>query len=94
MKRNEINVMSRFEEIFVSEDPAIDQLARGFHFILGLQLSDSRKEIDLLKAMGDREGLIKEQIKNSTIEHVITRFDDCYFRATGKKWDRKKRQDG
>lgn len=87
MKRNEINFLAQFDQIFNNEEAPIDQLAKGFHFLLDIQLLDSKSEMDLLKAMGDRENLIKEQIKHSTIEHVIARFDECYFRATGKAWD-------
>ena len=39
-------------------------------------------------ALGDRDRLVKEQIKASTLRHTREIFNDCYFRATGKKaWD-------
>lgn len=87
MKRKDINFLEKFDQIFSGDEAQIDQLARGFHCLLDIQLLDSKREMDLLKAMGDRENLVKEQIKYSTIEHVIARFDECYFQAAGKAWD-------
>ncbi len=87
MKRQEIDFYREFNQIFEHDDAPIDQLARGFHYILGRQMVDSEREMELLRALGDKEGLIREQIKHSTIEHVIARFGECYYRATGESWD-------
>ena len=86
MKRREIDFHREFNQIFENENTPINQLATGFHYILDCQLLDSKREMEVLRAIGDREGLIKEQIKHSTIEHVIARFGECYFRATGESW--------
>lgn len=83
MKRREIAFHQQFDAIFQSDKEPVDQLAAGFGFVLSRVLSDSEKEMEILRAMGDKGGLVKEQIKHSTIEHVLEVFGDCYRRATG-----------
>ena len=74
------------DQIFASQADAIDRLSEGFHYILGQHMEDSGREIELLKALGDREQVVKEQIKHSLFQHVLSVFNDCYFRATGEFW--------
>jgi hypothetical protein len=85
MNRN-LEVHNTIERIFSSQAAAIDRLAEGFHYLLVVHLENSDRETELLKALGDRDQLVKEQIKRSTIQHVLEVFDDCYFRATGESW--------
>lgn len=88
MKKREINYHREYEAIFQTEKPPVELLADGFNFVLSRVLVESEWEMDLLRAMGDRERLIKEQIKNSTIQHALEVFGECYLRATGQSWDR------
>jgi len=38
--------------------------------------------------MQDREKLVKEQIKMEMMKFVRSMFNDCYYRATGRRaWD-------
>jgi len=76
----------KLEQIFASQAPAIDRLAQGFHYILGQHMEESGREIELLKALSDREQVVKEQIKHSLFQHVLSVFNDCYFRTTGELW--------
>jgi len=85
MKRN-LEVQKKIDQIFSGQSSELDRMAEGFHFILELHLEDSNRELELLQALGDREKLIKEQIKQSTVRHVLRIFDDCYFRTTGEVW--------
>lgn len=85
MNRN-YQTHKRIKEIFASTSPEIYRLAEGFHYILKLHLAETRREMELLQAMGDRGQLVKEQIKHNTIQHAISVFDDCYFKATGNSW--------
>jgi hypothetical protein len=85
MSRN-IEVHNKIEQIFSSPAPEINRLAEGFHYILEVQLADTGREMELLQALGDRDRLVKAQIKHSTLQHVLGVFDDCYFRATGVTW--------
>ncbi|MEJ2757419.1 MAG: hypothetical protein P8046_02960 [Anaerolineales bacterium] len=86
MKKLEQQFHQKMNQIFSSSDPEIDRLAAGFHFILNRELAESQLEMELLRALGDKDSLVKEQIKHSTIQHAASIFADCYFRATGERW--------
>ena len=88
MKRN-LETHRKVDQIFSSQSSEIDRLAEVFHFILEQHLTDTAREMELLQAMGDKGQLVKEQIKYSTVQHVQSVFDDCYFRATGVSWQQK-----
>ena len=45
-------------------------------------VADAEREVELLRAMGDREALVKEQIKLSTVRHLRGIFEQCYHGAT------------
>jgi hypothetical protein len=87
MKRREIGFHQHFEEIFESEKLTVEKLAEGFGFVVSRILAESYREIEILRAMGDKGGLVKEQIKHSTVQHVMEAFGECYFRATGERWE-------
>lgn len=77
--------MKEFEEIFASDLSEADKIAKGFHHIINTIIAHSQNEIELHKAMNDKETLVKEQIKLSTIKHARDIFDMAYTRATGKR---------
>jgi hypothetical protein len=77
-----------YEEIFASDLSEADKIAKGFHHIINTIITHSENEIELRKAMNDRETVVKEQIKLSSIKHARDIFDMAYLRATGKRsWD-------
>ena len=77
-----------YEEIFESDISEADKIAKAFHMIIGSIETHTNNEIELRKAMNDRETLVKEQIKLSSIQHAKGIFDMVYLRATGKRsWD-------
>mgnify|MGYP006969490412 CR=1 len=81
-------MQKEYEEIFESDLSEADKIARAFHFIINSIETHTNNEIELLKAMNDRETLIKEQIKLSSIQHAKGIFNMVYLRATGKRsWD-------
>jgi len=81
-------MQKEYEEIFDSDLSEADKIAKAFHFVINTIETHSNNEIELLKAMNDRETLIKEQIKLSTIQHAKGIFNMAYQRATGKRsWD-------
>jgi len=88
MKKRENKFHQQYEAIFHSDKRKVDQLADGFDLVLSRVLIESEREMDLLRAMGDRGGLIKEQIKHSTILHALEVFGECYQRATSLSWNR------
>jgi hypothetical protein len=83
-----METMDEFNLIFEADLPEVEKLTRAFDLVTGRYLEAARKEIELLKAMGDGEALVKEQIKMSTLEHARGIYADCYQRATGRSaWD-------
>lgn len=77
-----------YEEIFESDLSEADKIAKAFHQVINSIETHTNNEIELRKAMNDRETLIKEQIKLSSIQHAKGIFDMVYMRATGKRsWD-------
>jgi hypothetical protein len=80
--------MNELDEIFASKGTDIDKLAQAFAWITHTEMEHSRQEIELLRAISDKEELVKEQVKSSTLEHARSIFHFCYLRITGKKaWD-------
>ena len=78
-------MQKEYEEIFDSDLSEADKIARAFHFIINSIETHTNNEIELLKAMNDRETLVKEQIKLSTVKHVRDIFNMAYLKATGKR---------
>lgn len=89
MKKRNIAFHKKINSIFASPKPELEKLAEGFHLITRDQITHSLREQELLQALGDKQGLVKEQIKMSTIEHVVSIFDECYQRATGDTFEPK-----
>jgi hypothetical protein len=80
--------MNEMEQIFTSDLPEMEKLSRSFDWVIKFYVTHSEREIELFRAMGDKEELIKEQIKLSTIEHVRGIFAYCFLKTTGRKaWD-------
>ncbi|MCP4419058.1 MAG: hypothetical protein GY805_20775 [Chloroflexi bacterium] len=77
--------MKEYEAIFKTDLSEADKIAKAFHHVIDIIVTHSKNEIELLRAMSDRETLIKEQIKLSSIEHAKGVFDMAYFKATGKR---------
>ena len=93
MKKREMEFHQKFNQIFEGEAAALEKVAAGFHFIINRHLVESTREMEVLRALGDKDGLIKEQIKHSTLQHALSSFDECYFRAVGESWALKGEKD-
>ena len=74
-----------FEAILASDLPEAEKLARAYQLIITQHMEHSRREIELLKAMGDKEALVKEQIKLGVLEYSLGVWAHCYWRVTGRK---------
>jgi hypothetical protein len=93
MNKREIQLQRELEEIFNAKHPLIDQLANAFHAVIQWHLEEDQNEIELLRAMADKEGLVRAQIKHSTLQYAVSVLDDCYYRAVGQTWRLKERSD-
>ncbi len=77
--------MDDFLEIFEMDLSEAEKVSRSFDHITSFYIQHSEQEIELLRAIGDKENLIKEQIKMETMKHFRSIFNDCFKRSTGKK---------
>jgi hypothetical protein len=80
-----INLMPQFEAIMAQDIEEIDKLAQAFRFLITEHVAIAKREAELLRAMDDKEALVKEQIKANTMEYTLGVFAHCYYSATGRK---------
>lgn len=66
------------------EKTEFDQVIEGFDFITRTIIEQSDKDIELNRALGDNEAVIREQIKRSTLIHARSILNTCCQLATGK----------
>ena len=78
-------MQKEFEAIIASDLPEVEKVAQAYQWIMTDQIEHSHNEIELLKALGDQENLVKEQIKLGVIEYTAGIFAFCYQQATGRK---------
>lgn len=77
--------MDEYQVIMASELREVDKVKAAFELITGVMIQHAEQEIELLRALNDRENLVKEQIKLSTVRSVRAIFAEAYRQATGRK---------
>jgi hypothetical protein len=82
---NDQDIFDWIREIQRSDRPEIEKLEEFFGQITTQIIGFAEKEIELAKAMQDRESLIKQQIKMETIKTARRIFARGYQIATGRK---------
>ncbi|MCP4139503.1 MAG: hypothetical protein GY755_04285 [Chloroflexi bacterium] len=83
-----VNTTPQLEDIYASEGSDLEKLKSAFDAITKTILEQSAHELEVLRAMSEKDALVKEQIKKSTVKHVRYVFNHCYTKVTGKKaWD-------
>jgi hypothetical protein len=85
MKRDDAKGL---DDIIESNLPDIEKLAQSFGWIASRNIERTGHEIELARAMGDQELVVREQIKMEMMKHARSIFQDCYQRVTRKRaWD-------
>jgi hypothetical protein len=80
--------MNEIDEILTTDLPDIQKLAKIFQWITNYYIQNSAQEIELLKALGDQEALVREQIKQSVFRHTQSIFQQSHLLVTKRKaWD-------
>jgi hypothetical protein len=74
-----------FEAILASDLPDLEKLTQAYRFVLKDQITIANREIELQKALGDQEKMIKEKIKKGAIEYSASIFAFCYLKVTGRQ---------
>ena len=67
--------------------PEVDKVMRAFDYIVDQQVELGAREVELARAMKDRESVIREQIKMETIKYAQSSLRDCYRLFVGRKYD-------
>ena len=79
---------ARIEEILAADLPEATKVARAFEAITRIVLTHAEREIELARAMGDANEVIKQQIKRETMKAARGILQGCHQRVTGKRgWD-------
>ena len=82
------NEHSQYMHIFESDLTEIEKVARAFDMVTGQVLDHAQKDLEVYKAMGDKESLVKEQIKMETIAYARGVFNQAFTRVMGRSaWD-------
>lgn len=88
MRSKDRKFNKEYESIFESDCSELEKITKAFDLVTTHFKSYSENETELLKAMNDKENLIKEQIKTGMVELIRGMYNECHRRATGKKaWD-------
>jgi hypothetical protein len=72
------------QKIAKKDLPEIEKLAEAFNLLSNRYIEHSQNEVELLRALGDEESLIKERIKAGVMENARSMFRDCYRVITGR----------
>jgi len=76
------------DELKALDLPESAKLAQAFDWATRRTIEYADQEIELAKAMGDQETVVKRQIKMSTMKHARSIFEDCYRVLIGRSaWD-------
>ncbi len=83
-----MRVMEEVNRIVSSDLAELDKVMQAFDVITSSIVEAAGQEAELSRAMGDRESLVKEQIKMETVKHARAILNDCYMRVTRRRaWD-------
>jgi hypothetical protein len=90
MQELDTSCASEVERILASDQPDLEKVAQAFDCITRFVVEHALAEIELARALQDREQLVKIQIKKDTMAHARSVFQTCYRRVTGRRpWHEK-----
>lgn len=80
--------MKEIREIVRKDLPDIHKLAQAFDLLTSRYIEEAHNEVELRRAMGDEESVIKERIKAGVMETARDMFQDCFRLIAGRSaWD-------
>jgi hypothetical protein len=80
--------MQEIDDILASDLSDLEKLAKVFRWITDFYIRNAEMEIELQKALGDQDALVKEQIKQSVFQHAQSIFQQSHLLVTKRKaWD-------
>lgn len=63
----------------------LEKITEAFDYVTRTIIEQSDKDIELNRALGDSDAVIREQIKKSTLIHARSVLNLCHQRVTGKE---------
>lgn len=80
--------MKEVREISRQHLPDIEKLAQAFDLLTSRYMEQAHNEVELRRAMGDEDSVIKERIKAGVMESARGMFQECYRLIVGRSaWD-------
>lgn len=80
--------MAQIQQITASDQSDLERVRDSFAQITETIIAQAAQEVERLRAMNDREKMVKEQIKMNTVQTVRGVFNHCYLQITGRRaWD-------
>ena len=80
-KKRDKDTMQAYTAVMASELPVIEKVREAFKLVTDFYIEDGEREIELLRAMSDREGVVKVQVKVSTLRSAQAIFAEAYHQA-------------
>ncbi len=77
--------MDDYRHIFETDLSELEKLSQGFRWAIDQMIRYSEAELEVQRALGDQQELVKTQIKISTLKFAQRVFMDNYLMATGRK---------
>ena len=88
MTKYDYDAHNQYNQILESDLPEIEKIAQAFELVTGQIIDHGQKDLEIFKAMGDTESLVKEQIKQETLRFARGVFQEAFSRVTGRSaWD-------
>ena len=88
MKLRDRQFMIEYESIFESDRSELEKITEAFDLLTNHYKSHGENEVELLRAVNDKEKLVEEQMKLGMIDLVRGMYSECHRRATGRSaWD-------
>jgi hypothetical protein len=66
------------EEIIQRDDPEIERLKAAFEHVTDSILETGARELELARALGNEQDVVKTHVKIETIRHARSILEHCY----------------
>ena len=76
-----INLVDSLKESDLSD---LDKVVKAFRHVTEKHIKHSKHDLELARALKDREAVIREQIKQETIKYTQKVLEDCYRIFVGR----------
>lgn len=84
-RQGQIEYLELVETLKASDLPDLDRVAQVFDFVINQHVGQSQRDIELARAMRDKETMVKEQIKQETLKYAHRVFNDTYMVFKGRR---------